>query len=176
GEFKKFVVIDAKGERPVKGVDGDEPAVTMTFRTPGLVVFAHYSTPDTLVMEWNLFTHYLRLEGLTGIEQRHKAANKPMTKIKEIYSRCAKLLMSVGPGGGADRFTGMPLELVAEKNPFALAPGEPLPVRLLRDGKPLADIQIAAINKAEPDKRLTVRTDADGRASLDLTSPGPWLL
>lgn len=175
-EFKKFVVIDAKGEKPVKGIDGDEPAVTMTFRTPGLVAFSHYSTPETLVADWDLFARYLKLEGLDHIERLHRAQNKPMSKIKEIYWRCAKLLMQVGGAGGQDRFTGMPLELIAEKNPYTLAPGEALPVRLLHDGKPIKDIQIAAISKAEPDKRRTVRTDAEGRALIDLPQRGPWLL
>ncbi|MBI3436499.1 MAG: DUF4198 domain-containing protein [Proteobacteria bacterium] len=176
-EFNKFVVIDAKGERPVRGIDGDEPAVTMKFTTPGLAILAHYSTPETLKLDWERFNYYLKLEGLDRIEARHRARNKPMVGITEIYSRCAKLLMSVGAPGGGDRFTGMPLELVAEKNPFTLPPGEALPVRLLFNGKPIADIQIAATAKAAPDKRQLVRTDAEGRAKIDLSiAAGPWLL
>ena len=176
-EFRKFVIIDARGEKPVKGVDGDDPALNVKFTAPGLVVFAHYSTREKLQFDtWQQFLTYLEFEGLEHIAQLHLQQGKPQTKIKETYSRCAKLLMSVSGGGGEDRLTGMPLELVAERNPYALKPGEPLPVRLYFDGKPAADVMISAISKAEPENRMRVRTDKEGRASIALPAAGPWLL
>src|SRR5919108_1942959 len=39
-EFKKFVVADIRSERPVKAVDGDDPAVTLKTTTSGLVILA----------------------------------------------------------------------------------------------------------------------------------------
>jgi hypothetical protein len=176
-EFKRFAVIDARGERPVKGIDGDDPAVTMKFARPGLTVLSHYSTPETLTFtEWSKFEYYLNFEGLEHVFELHRKRALPQTGIVEIYSRCAKLLMGVGHARGADRLTGMPLELVAEKNPYALGKDEPLPLRLYYNGKPMAGVQIAAINKSDPDNRLRVRTDAEGRAQLKLDKPGPWLV
>ena len=177
-EFKKFVVIDARGEKPVKGVDGDDPALNVKFTEQGLVIFAHHSTPEKLEFRtWQEFLTYLEFEGLERIAPLHLQQGKPQTGIKEIYSRCAKLLMSVGGGrGGEDRLTGMPLELVAERNPYWLQPGEPLPVRLYLEGKPAADVMISAISKADPQNRMRVRTDKEGRASLALPASGPWLL
>lgn len=176
-EFKRFVVIDRRGEWPVKGVDGDDPAVAMKFPQSGLAVMAHYSTPEPLVFEtWEKFESYLELEGLQHIAPLHRQLGKPMSGIKETYSRCTKLLMSVGGGGGEDRPTGMPLELVAERNPYQLATGETLPVRLLFNGKPIAGVQITAFSKADPGQRQLVRTDAEGRARIALPVVGPWLL
>ena len=130
-EFRKFIVIDATGEKPVKGVDGDDPAIKPKFTSSGLVVYAHFSTPEPLDFEtWEKFEAYLKMEGLDRIAALHKQQGKPSTGIKESYSRCAKLLMNVGKPGGNDRLTGMPLELVAERNPYSLASGERLPVRL----------------------------------------------
>lgn len=176
-EYKKFVAIDAAGEKPVKGVDGDDPAIKPKFTVPGLVVFAHYSTPEPLEFEtWEKFESYLKMEGLDHIASQHKQQSKPATGIKETYSRCAKLLMNVGKPGGSDRLTGMPLELVAERNPYELQAGETLPVRLFFNGKPIQGIQVTAFTKSDPDKRQHVRTDADGRAAIVLNSSGPWLL
>lgn len=177
GEFKRFVVVDASGEKPVKGVDGDDPAVTMKFPQAGLAIFAHYSTAEPLTFEtWEKFESYLALEGLQHIAPLHRQQGKPMTGIKEIYSRCAKLLMSVGGAGGEDRPTGMPLELVAERNPYQLGAGEMLPVRLLFNGKPIEGVQITAFSKTDTINRQRVRTDAEGRARIALPTAGPWLL
>jgi hypothetical protein len=176
-EFKRFVVIDARGEKPVKGIAGDDPAVTMTFSRPGLVIFAHYSTPESLTFEtWEKFESYLQTEGLEHIAALHRAEGKPETGIKEIYSRCAKLLIDVARGAGEDRLTGMPLELVAERNPYRLGANEPLPVRLFHDGKPVAGVLITAFAKANPENKQRVRTDAEGRAAIALPVSGPWLL
>ncbi len=176
-EFRRFVAVDGSGETPITGVDGDDPAVTMTFKRPGLVTIAHYSTSETLVFDaWEKFEAYLKLEGLEHIAPLHRAQGKPLTKIVEIYSRCAKLLLDVGSAGGEDRAVGMPLELIAERNPYRLAAGEKLPVRLLYQGKPIAGVQITAISKADPTKRHNFRTDAAGRADITLAASGPWLL
>lgn len=176
-EFKTFTLTHGATVTPVKGTDGDDPAVVVKFDRDGLYVMAHYSTPETLTFK-NLddFDVYLKFEGLGDVLERHRRRGLPDTGVVEVYSRCAKLLAGVGSAAGDDRYTGMPLELVAEKNPYRLAPGEPLPVRLLRDGKPAADVQIGAISKAEPDQRVTVRTDANGRAIITLSHPGAWLL
>ena len=177
GEFKRFVVIDAKGEKPVKGIDGDDPAVKMPFGLPGLSVLAHYSTPEPLVFqEWEKFESYLQTEGLEHIVALHRQQGKPTTGIREIYSRCAKLLMNVQGAGGADRLTGMPLELVAERNPYELGKDELLPLRLFFNGKPSAGILITAFSRADTTNRQRVRTDAEGRARIALPAAGPWLI
>lgn len=90
--------------------------------------------------------------------------------------RCAKLLMNVDGGEGGDRLIGMALELVTERNPYKLGNGEPLPVRLFYEGTPLPNMQIFAVSKAHPERRTIVRTDTEGRASVDLPEAGAWLL
>src|ERR1700687_6087290 len=65
---------------------------------------------------------------------------------KEIYSRCAKSLIAIGgdAGSGHDRVLGLTLELIPEANPYTLAAGQELPVRLLYGGQPLAGAKVAA--------------------------------
>jgi hypothetical protein len=176
-EYIRFVVVDRRGETPVKGIDGDDPALTLAFARDGLTVLAHHSTAEVLTFEtWDKFESYLKLEGLEHIKPLHLQQGKPQAKIVESYVRCAKLMLKVGSGRGADRLTGMPLELVAERNPYDLAPGEALPVRLYYEGKPIGGVQITAFSKSHAQERQLVRTDGEGRARINLPTAGPWLL
>jgi hypothetical protein len=175
-EYQKFVVAEGRGERPVKATDGDDPLV-VKLTGSGLAIVAGYTVPETLNFDtWEKFEAYLEFEGLQHIAPKHRAQGKPMTGIIEHYVRCAKLLLNVGGGAGDDRAIGMPLELIAERNPYRLAPGEMLPVRLLFNGKPIAGVQISAFNKSDPENRGHVRTDAEGRARIALPAAGPWLV
>jgi uncharacterized GH25 family protein len=175
-EYKKFVIAEGRNERPVKAVDGDDP-VTVKPAGSGLAIVAAYTVPETLTFDaWDKFEVYLQFEGLEHIAAKHREQSKPMTGIVEHYIRCAKLLLEVGGGSGEDRSLGLPLELVAERNPYRLAPGEALPVRLRHNGKPIAGVQISAFSKADPQTRHLVRTDAEGRARITLPTAGPWLL
>jgi uncharacterized GH25 family protein len=69
---------------------------------------------------------------------------------------------------------GLPIELVPQTNPLALAPGKPISVRLLYQGKPLAGTRVSFIPRgaeltAEFDERYERLTDADGCASFTPT-------
>jgi uncharacterized GH25 family protein len=175
-EYKKFVIAGTRGEQPVKAVDGDDP-VMIKPAAPGLTVIASHTVPETLNFDtWEKFETYLKFEGIEHIAAKHRQQGKPMSGIVEHYVRCAKLLLNVGGGGGEDRVLGMPLELVAERNPYRLAPGDMLPVRLFHNGKPIAGVQITALSKADPQTRHHVRTDAEGRARIALPAAGPWLV
>ena len=54
-----------------------------------------------------------------------------------------------GTGQGEDSSTGMPLELVAERNPYSLGPGKAFPVRLLQDGAPVAGYLVRVLPKSD---------------------------
>ena len=136
GLSDRFVVLDGRGERAVKTLDGDDPAADITFSTPGLAIIAHQRKPEEVIFDtFEKFQDNLIYEGLEPIVDMHRKLGMPMSGIRELYARCAKALVSVGSKvSGADRAVGMPLELVAEKNPYGLAATDVLPVRLLHNG------------------------------------------
>jgi uncharacterized GH25 family protein len=70
------------------------------------------------------------------------------------------------------------LELVAETSPKKLRPnrGGPLPVRLVYEGKLLAGALVVAMNRDEPEKPISSRTDRSGRVLLALPRGGVWLV
>ena len=75
-----------------------------------------------------------------------------------------------------DSTLGFTLELLAQKNPYALHPGEELPIRLTYEGRPLTNALVVAMNRANPMAKLTARTDAKGRVTFRLTQDGTWLI
>jgi uncharacterized GH25 family protein len=179
--FERYAAIGPDGENRIAGTPGDDPAGRFTAGKTGVIVVAYRGTVTDVTFDSRKeFESYLDKEGLERVRALPDYARltaKP--PIRENYSRCAKSLVAVGPidpKAPADRAVGLTLELVAERNPYTLARGEPLPVRLLHNGKPLAEALIIAFNKAEPTKKIKVRTDRDGRAALKLDRPGTWLV
>jgi hypothetical protein len=73
---------------------------------------------------------------------------------------------------GFDKPLGHALELVPQTNPVTpMGPGQPIRVRLLFKGQPLADETVSFIPRGETlneefDARYERKTDADGRASF----------
>ena len=133
-------------------------------------------------LEPALFESYLRDEGLERIAAYRAAHGETQQPGVEIFSRNAKALI-VGSGAAPARDwavwrrpVGLALELVPESDPRRPASDGPFTVRLLFRGKPLAGALVKAFPKDGNERRLTTRTDAEGRARLALPEPGIWLV
>ena len=175
--YKKFTLVEGENVQDIKGIPGDDPAASLHLAKPGLKIVTYLSTPDFLKFpSWKKFTGYLESEGQGHILARHRARGLSETLVRESYSRCAKTLIAVGNGKGADRFTGMPIELVAEQNPYELAAGAPLPVRLLLHGRPAAGLTIKVFAAADRKTPRRYVTDREGRALVPLPHRGAYLL
>ncbi len=176
--FEEFQIFDPQGVRPVAGMMGDTPALSVLARTEGLHVLQYRSTPDRLkYLSREQFQKFIGYEGLTDLPQRHQARGLPEFGFEEDYVRCAKALVPVGSGVGEDRLVGMPLELLAERNPFTSSEKQ-LPIRLFWQGKPLADTQVRIFREEtpEPENEEVVRTSSEGRAQIQLPAKGVLLL
>src|SRR5262249_18857882 len=121
---------------------------------------------------------YLKEEGLDGVAAQRARRNETGAKARELFSRCAKSLVLSGAASESqgDRTLGFPLELVAERNPYAIRAGQDLPVRLTYEGRPLAGALVVAMNRLNPSEKLTARTDTDGRVRLALRRGGMWMI
>ncbi len=189
--FERYTAVGPDGEKNITGILGDDPAGQFTVTRPGPYIVAYRSTLFTVTFDTLAeFEQYLEKEGLERIKTLRAydsmngggraapgaaADGPPKGKvIRENYSRSAKSLVIAGkPGAAADRALGLRLELVAEKNPYTT---RRVPLRLIYEGKPLADALVVAFNKAEPLKKQNARTDKDGRVQLDFDRPGIWLV
>ena len=173
--IERYVVVEPDGEKNIPGTLGDDPAGQFTPTRAGSYVVAYRSTLFTVTFDTLAeFEKYLDMEGLERVKMLRTYGPPKGKIIREDYSRSAKALVMVGkPGTSADRVLGLRLELVAEKNPYLTAR---VPLRLLYEGKPLADALVVAFNKAEPMKKLKARTNRDGRVQFDFTRTGTWLV
>jgi len=179
--MKRFLAAGPAGDATVPGVPNTEPAGFEAFAAPGLYTIVYDSGRSPVELDAAKFEEYLQQEGLEAISARRARQGKSGAGAKEVFSRCAKALLNVGNGGagpGFDRVFGQRLELVAEKNPYALTGGGELPVRLLYEGKPLAGVLVMALQRDRPDKvdKVMARTDSKGRVTLKLDRPGFWLI
>jgi hypothetical protein len=174
----EFVIEDAAGRRPFVRRDRGDPAGLFRVSTPGLLVIGYGSKPSAVEQPGERFDHYLKEEGLDAIAALRARRGDARATVRELYSRCAKSLVLSGPPSEAtgDRRLGLMLELVAERNPYALPVGQDLPVRLTYDSRPLAGALVVALNRSRPSEKLLARTDNEGRVRFRVRTGGMWLV
>ena len=178
GLLNQFVFVDAAGRKPVVGRPGDDPAGFLRVAMPGLVVIGYHSKPSAVELAAEKFNQYLKEEGLDAVAALRARRNETGAAARELFSRCAKSLVLSGSPSEAqgDRLLGFTLELVAERNPYAIRAGEDLPLRLTYQNRPLAGALVVAMNRLNPAEKLAARTDNDGRVRFRLRPGGMWLV
>ena len=174
----QFVVNGGDGLRPIVRRDGRDPAGLVRLSVPGVHVIGYRSNPSAIEIAADTFNQYLKEEGLDAVSAQRASRNQTRTAAREIFSRCAKSLVFSGTAADAqgDRSLGFPLELVAERNPYAMRADQDLPVRLTYENRPLPGALVVAMNRLNPAEKLSARTDADGRVRFKLRREGMWLI
>jgi len=183
-QIARFMMVTDGGETPIVGPDAGEPAGRVRVEAPGAAILAYRSRTTAIELEAAKFEAYLKEEGLEAVLEARARRGETAKPGKEIYSRCAKSLLAVGPADSSARKAssrsmrplGFTLEIVPRADPYALKPGGSLPVQVLHEGKPLAGVLVVAMNAEEPAKKVRARSDRSGRASLALGRAGFWLV
>ena len=176
--IKQFVVATRDSVTPVPGRDSGDPAGIIRVAAHGLLVVGYESHPRAIELAPDKFDQYLGEEGLDEIRSiRRSAGTRPLATAREMYSRCAKALLSSGaPDAQHDRPLGLTLELVTERNPYATTVGQDLPIVLTYKGRPRAGALVIAVSQRDPAQKLNARTDREGRVVFRLPSGGAWLV
>lgn len=160
---------------------GPEDAL-IKFSRPGTYILGFQSTPAFSELPAIRFNDYATIEGLTGVLQWRARTGKTDTPGREIYSRRAKAILEVGGPGGPGRAQvtkplGMTLEIVPERNPYALLADHRLPVRVYYQGRPLAGALVKLTNLEFDGRPVeTHLTDGAGRAEFTVPQTGEWLV
>jgi len=143
-----------------------------------LLVIGYRSNPSAVELPAEKFNQYLKDEGLDAVAGLRARRNETGAAARELFSRCAKSLVLSGSPSEAqgDRLLGFTLELVAERNPYAIPAGQDLPVRLTYQNRPLAGALVVAMNSLNPSEKLAARTDNEGRVRFRLRPGGMWLV
>ena len=172
---------------PKNVTETDTFRTTFTFAQPGTHLVLLQSTSSFIELPAAQFTAYLREEGLDyalKLRQENGETTKPG---REAYNRCAKTLLQVGDptlvppaaDSACCHAYGLPLELVPEQNPYRLAAGKALTVRVLRAGRPAFGAAVQVWQRQPgglPTTHYTTRANQNGRILLRLSGLGPYLL
>ncbi len=142
----KEVKLERKDEKDVVYLSSkaDISMITLSFEGGYLV-----STPEG---KKGLTKREARKAGLQVIDSSYSSQSA-----KSLFGYCDAVLKPVG----------MKFEMVLLKNPFILKADEPLPIKVLFDGKPIEGITIEVGAHKE-----TGRTDRDGIAEMRITEKG----
>lgn len=174
--IERYLYAAPDGQQDIAGTLGDDPAGYLPVKSAGFYTIGYYSKKFDLSFEdFAKFAEYLKLEGLERNLQIAERRFKIRKGILELYTRCAKSLVKVGDATGPiDREFGFPIELIAETDPYG--GDKKIRVRLLYRGKPLEGALVIAFSRKDPLTAQRIRTDKDGRATIELNQPGVWLL
>ncbi len=177
----RFDAVGAGGVAPVVGLFGRAPAGMLKPEAAGESMLVYEGRHTFLELPAEKFESYLQAESLSRVIEERVRRNESLEPGRESYARYAKALVRVEGADDArervyDREIGLPLEIVLETDPRSWADGDPLTVRLLYEGRPLADQQMKLIHLRDAELSLVSRTGADGRVRLLPPQAGPWLM
>ena len=169
GADGKVVEVEAAGTGDKVGLLAWTPAKS------GVYAVAVRTTPKVIRLDAEAFNSYLVSDGLPHIYRlraKEKTLDQPGV---ERYSKSPKAMVRVGDGKGGNpsKPLGLPLEIIPLDDPFAKKLGDSLKVRVLFDGKPLADAHLGWDHPGDGDEPAgTVRTDAKGEALVPVARAG----
>jgi uncharacterized GH25 family protein len=153
-------------------------SAVVTLKTAGHVVATVTNASTVGTMNAKSFTGYLREENLQHVIDARSAAGEADKSARERYTMFAKsILLSGKPDQSYAEPVGHTIEIIPEKDPYALKSGESLPVRVLVRGKPAASLEVMAASTGSfgGKSRSVGKTDAAGRIVIPL-STGAWRL
>ncbi len=177
--FSDYSIYASTQRSRVEGLIGDDPAGTFTPTVEGTQVIGYRSTRSFVEIEAAKFTSYLEDEGLEWAIAARERLGAGETSGREWFSRCAKALIlpsGAKPGSGHDQELGYTLELIPQRDPYALRPGARLPVNLIYESEPLAGALVVAFTAEDPASKFSVRTDKNGAALIPIETAGTWLV
>lgn len=160
-----------------------EPADFVTsFAQPGLHVIGMQTNYAFSELPASRFNDYARDEGLVTVIAARKREGQMNRPGRERYSRRAKAFLQVGTPTAsnqllATRAIGLKLEIVPDRNPYALGASRQLPLHVLYKGRRLPNATVKLTNLDADERPVAVAvTDKAGRANFRVPASGNWLL
>ena len=146
----------------------------------GTYVLGASLRPNVIALKGPQFNAYLADDGLPDILAARKTSGELATPAIERYAKHIKALVQVGDARTATFGTvlGYPAEIVPLDNPYEAVKGaRTLRIRALVDGTPVPNQVVIAGGRTTSGARIasqTVRTDAQGMATIALGTRGVW--
>jgi len=175
----RFDLVSGKQQDAVVAREGDNPALKMQALRSGLNIVVHQSSvSDITYTKWEKFQRFADHKDFPNMLERHKARSLAEHYFREAYTRFSKSLIAVGDGTGADRKTGLEIELVALQNPYTDDLSDGMKVIAYYQNDIHANAQIELFEKSSGnDVKVTLhRTDDEGMVVLPVQSSYQYLV
>lgn len=146
---------------------------------PGTYVVGASLLHREITLQANDFNAYLVEEGILPIIELRGERGETNRAARERYHKHVKAFLQVG-SRRTDDFAvilGYPAELVPLANPYSLARGDTLRVRVLVDGKPVSSQIVIAGGRTRAGSRIPQQrfiADDSGVAGVRLNRAGRW--
>lgn len=158
---------------------GDTSHVVFKAGAAGTYVLGVSTKANAIEMDGKEFNEYLKEDGLPDELARREKSGELAIGVKERYEKHVKSIVQVGDArtGGFATVLGYPAEIVPLENPYSLAKGASLRVRILVDGQPVAGQYVTYGARTASGGTIAEqggRSGADGVVAIPVTSPGAW--
>ena len=134
-------------------------------------------SPRSLELKPDEVQHYLdEVDAPAALRKQYEETKPP--RWRESYTKHTKTFVRVGEPRDDRSWAepvGAALEIVPEKDPTAVQPGDEFPVLVLKNGQPFAEFSLNAVAAGET-KGETRKTDSGGRVVFRLGNSGGWML
>ncbi len=169
----------AKVDMATWNTAGDTSVFPMRTGAAGTYVVGVSTKPRVLEMSGKDFNAYLRSDGIPDELAARRAQKRLDDRAKERYQKHVKALVQVGatPSDAFATVLGYPAELVPVQNPYTLKIGATLDIRVLVDGKPVANqfVQYGGLSVSNGRvAQRNVRSDAAGLVHIPLDRTGTY--
>lgn len=175
-----FRLISTCGERPLGNcsVDGTALVSDVANTCSGATMTVLSLHPRSITLAENSFTKYIHEEDALAFVAPDFLPGVTMGEQHEVYSKYAKAILTTAKDEVVCRPVGQKMEIVPERNPATMKPGERLPLRILLDGVPIGGVRVSSgcDQFAQGGYAAHTRTDADGRAEIELPIEGHWFV
>ena len=177
--IERFDMVGPGGRSDVPGLDGQVVGGWIRPPAAGRHAVAYVTRPAFSELPAAAFESYLAEEGLEAIIEERRELRESGHSARERYSRSLKTLIDAGDATEPDRPVGLPLELIlegpTEQGTERSDLGAAWRVRLILHDEPLEHALVRARRLDHEALVVLRRTDAEGRATLDL-GPGRWVV
>jgi uncharacterized GH25 family protein len=158
---------------------GDTTALRIRVGAPGTYVVGVSTRPSVIALPADSFNMYLSEDGIPDILTQRRSRNELTKPARERYHKHVKAMIQVGDSlrRSFDAVFGYPAEIVPLTNPYAARSGATLRVKVLVDGKPVANQYVLFGGRSAagaPIAERNTRSRSDGIAAIPLTGAGEW--
>lgn len=175
-----FRLLSTCGERLLGdcNVDGTALVTEAANTCAGATMTVLSLHPRAITLAENSFTKYIHEEDALAFVAPDFLPGVTTSEQHEVYSKYAKAILATANDEVVCRPVGQKMEILPQRNPATMKPGERLPLRVLLDGVPIGGVRVSSgcDQLAQGGYAAHTRTDADGRAEIELPVAGYWFV